>query len=406
MPAAGPILGGMRVVELSAFVAAPLVGSTLAELGAEVIRIEPPGGGIDAARWPVHAGRSLYRAGLDQGKRSVTIDTRGERGQRLVADLIAAAGIFVTNLPDRDWCSYQRLSALRPDLIMASIVGNPDGSTAVDYTVNASVGFPWVTGPEDAGGPVNHVLPAWDLLTGYLMSAGIVAAELHRQQTGEGQLLRVSLADVALSIAGHLGLIAEAQHEPRPRGRYGNYLYGSYSCDFGTSDSRRVIVVALTARQWNSLVDATSIREGVVSIERRLGVNLAHEAARFEARREISALIEPWMASRRYSEVRRIFDEHGVLWGPYQTFKELVAEDPRCGATNPLFGEVEQPDVGRTLVASSPLRFSRSDHVPPAAAPRIGGDTDRVLATWLGLSQAETAALRAQGVVSVKEDVG
>lgn len=95
---------------------------------------------------------------------------------------------------------------------------------------------------------MNHVLPAWDLLTGYLVATGVVAAELHRARTGEGQLLRLSLADVALSIAGHLGLIAEAQLNDVPRGRHGNYLYGSYSRDFATADGRRVIVVALTPR--------------------------------------------------------------------------------------------------------------------------------------------------------------
>src|ERR1700704_4103591 len=205
------ILSGLRVVEISAFVAAPLGGATLAAMGADVIRVDPPGGGVDIGRWPLHEGRSLYWAGLNQGKRSVTIDMKTARGQALVTDLIAHAGTLLTNLPLRDWSSYERLSAKRRDLIMAVITGNADGSTAVDYTVNAASGFPWVTGPVGWDGPVNHVLPAWDALTGYLVAAGIVAAELHRVRTGEGQLVQLSLSDVALSIAGHLGLIAEAQ---------------------------------------------------------------------------------------------------------------------------------------------------------------------------------------------------
>jgi len=101
--AQSPILSGLRIVEMSAFVAAPLGGACLAALGADVIRVDPPGGGIDIARWPLHGGRSLYWSGLNQGKRSVTIDYSTEAGRRQVAKLITApgdgGGIFLSNLP-------------------------------------------------------------------------------------------------------------------------------------------------------------------------------------------------------------------------------------------------------------------------------------------------------------------
>src|ERR1700737_1239357 len=167
-----PILAGLRVVELSAFVAAPLGGATLAALGADVIRVDPPGGGVDIDRWPLHRGRSLYWAGLNQGKRSVTIDTRSGAGQRQVAGIIAApgegGGIVLTNLPVRGWSSYAELSKLRRDLIMVLITGDRDGGTAVDYTVNAAVGFPWLTGPEGHEGPDNHGRPGGGGLGGFL----------------------------------------------------------------------------------------------------------------------------------------------------------------------------------------------------------------------------------------------
>lgn len=399
----GPILSGIRIVELSAFVAAPLGGATLAELGAEVVRVDPPGGGIDVGRWPLHAGKSLYWAGLNQGKRSVTVDMRTERGQELVTDLIAQAGTLLTNLPLRDWSSYERLSSRRPDLIMAVITGNPDGSSAVDYTVNSAVGFPWITGPEEHSGPINHVLPAWDLLTGYLVSAALIAAELHRARTGEGQLIKLSLADVALSIAGHLGLIAEAQLVEEPRGRYGNYLFGSYSRDFETRDGRRIIVVALTPRQWASLVDATGLRDAVATLEARLGVDLREEGARFAARAEISALLEPLIRARTLAEMAETFNKRDVLWGLYQSFKELVEHDERCSTRNPMFAEIMQPGIGRMLGASSPLIFGRSERSRPAPAPAMGGDTTDVLASWLRLSDAEILSLAADRIVSLAE---
>src|SRR5260370_20300749 len=208
------ILAGLRVVERSAFVAAPLGGGTLAAMGADVIRVDPPGGGVDIGGWPLHRGRSLYWAGRNPGKRAVTIDTRYGPGQEKVAKLIAApgegGGIFLTNLPVSGWNSYDELKKLRGDLIVVVITGNRDGSAAVDYTVNAALGFPFITGPEGIEGPVNHVLPAWDAMTGFLAATAILAAERHRRLTGQGQLGELSLSDVGLAGAGHLGLVGEA----------------------------------------------------------------------------------------------------------------------------------------------------------------------------------------------------
>ena len=396
----GGILSGVRVVELSAFVAAPLGGSSLAELGAEVVRVDPPGGGIDADRWPLHAGRSLYWAGLNQGKRSVAINTATEAGREVVSALVAEAGTLVTNLPIRDWNSYETLRRRRSDLVMAVLTGNPDGSPAVDYTVNAAVGFPWVTGPAELDRPVNHVLPAWDALAGWALAAGVLAAELHRARTGRGQLLTLSLMDMALSVASHLGFIAEAQLAAVPRPRLGNDLYGTYSRDFRTSDGRSVIVVALTPRHWVGLVRATGIAAAVAELESSHAVDLRDEGARYQLRDQISGLLEPWIASRTLDDVRAAFDADGVLWGPYQTFQELARSDARCSPENPLLAVVEQPGIGEYLRAGSPLVFSGAERLPPPAAPALGVDTKTVLHEWLGLADADLAELAAAGAIA------
>lgn len=393
------MLNGLRIVEVSAFVAAPLGGAALAELGADVVRVDPPGGGIDARRWPLHDGRSLYWMGLNQGKRSVNIDTRHARGRALVADLIVKAGVCLTNLPPADWMSYATLRERRPDLVMVMITGNPDGSAAVDYTINAAVGLPWVTGPEDWAGPVNHVLPAWDAVAGQMAATAVIAAELNRVRTGAGSFVKISLADVALSTVAHLGFIAEAQLERVPRGRFGNNLYGSFGRDFPTADQRHVIVIALTPRQWRSLVEATGSREQVLALEKECNVDLTDEGKRWELRDEIAAIIGPWMAQRTLADVRREFDRNGVLWGPYQSFKQLLKEDSRATPTNPLFGEVQQPGLGPVLTAASPIYFSGARRVPPAAAPAMGEHTHEVLGSWLSLGRDDLAALAAERVI-------
>src|SRR5690242_795017 len=242
------ILSGLRIIESSAFIAAPYAGMTLAQMGAEVIRVDQIGGGLDYRRWPVtDKGASLYWAGLNKGKKSVCLDFRKPEGRALLGDLITAsgenAGIFLTNLPAPPPLDYDTLRGRRGDLIMASITGSRDGATAVDYTVNAAVGFPLVTGPAKHDGPVNHVLPAWDLLTGANAALAILAAERHRRLTGQGQLLRLALADMAFATVGNLGYIAEVQVNKEDRPRLGNDVYGTFGRDFETADGRRVMVV-------------------------------------------------------------------------------------------------------------------------------------------------------------------
>ncbi|MGH4012124.1 MAG: CoA transferase [Pseudonocardiaceae bacterium] len=399
------ILAGMRVVEGSAFVAAPLGGMTLAQLGADVIRFDPIGGGLDATRWPVTAeGKSLFWAGLNKGKRSIAVDLRSPLGQELLTDLITVpgddAGLFLTNFPAAGWLDFNKLTSRRPDLIMVNIVGNPDGSSAVDYTVNPATGFPWATGPSNLSDPFNHLLPAWDAITGTLAATGLLAAERKRRIEGVGQFVRLALSDVAFAMVGHLGKIAEVQINQHERPKYGNYLYGAFGRDFATKDGKRVMVVGLTARQWHGLVAAVGIADACVQVEKLLGVNLANEGDRFAARHVIGALVEPWINSRTLREVREVFDRHEVCWGPYQTFAELVTTDPRCSPANPMFAAVDQPGIGTYLMPGSPLDFSAMDRVPPAAAPQLGQHTDEILAGVLGLSSAEIGSLHDEGVVA------
>ncbi|MGH3974969.1 MAG: CoA transferase [Pseudonocardiaceae bacterium] len=399
------ILAGMRVVEGSAFVAAPLGGMTLAQLGADVIRFDPIGGGLDATRWPVTAdGKSLFWAGLNKGKRSIAVDLRSVRGKELLTDLITApgdeSGLFLTNFPAAGWLDFNKLTSLRSDLIMVNIVGNPDGSSAVDYTVNPATGFPWATGPSNLSDPFNHLLPAWDAITGTLAATGLLAAERKRRIDGIGQFVRLAVADVAFAMVGHLGKIAEVQINKHERPKYGNYLYGAFGRDFATRDGKRIMVVGLTARQWHSLVAAVGIADACVQVEKLLGVDLEKEGDRFVARQVIGALIEPWVSSRTLSEVRKVFDAHEVCWGPYQSFAELVTTDPRCSPMNPMFAAVDQPGIGTYLMPGSPLDFSVTGRVRPAAAPRLGEHTDEVLAGILGLSAAEIGRLHDGGVVA------
>ncbi len=403
------VLDGLRVVEGSAFVAAPLGGMTLAQLGADVIRFDPIGGGLDFGRWPLGPdGReSLFWAGLNKGKRSIAVDFRAPRGRELLTELITApgegCGLFSTNFPARGWLDYETLKARREDLIMVNLTGRRDGGSEVDYTVNPQTGLPFLTGPEGSDAPVNHVLPAWDLVAGQMIAIGLLAAERYRRLHGEGQLVRLALKDVALAAVGHLGMLAETSLGDEDRPKYGNYLYGAFGRDFETRDGRRVMVVGLTRQQWSALLEATGLGADMDDLGERLGLDLRDEGNRFRARHEIAALLGAWIAERDLDEIGPLFRDKRVSWAPYRTLRETLATDPDCSTENPMFEHVEQPGLGEYLVPGTPFEFGAIRRSPARRAPVLGEHTDEILLDVLGLSPAEVGRLHDDGIVASGE---
>jgi 2-methylfumaryl-CoA isomerase len=402
-----PMLSGLRVIESSAFIAAPLAGLTLAQFGADVIRIDMIGGGIDYARMPrMPGGRSLYWTGLNKGKRSIAIDLRRPEGRELVQALATApgpqAGVLLTNI-GTPWLAHEVLSARRADVISCTIQGNADGSTAVDYTVNCATGYPAVTGGGSIERPVNHVLPAWDIACAYQAAFAVVAAVHRRLLSGQGAELKLALSDMAFTMLSHLGVLAEAELLDQERPSIGNYLYGAFGRDFATADDRRVMVAAISAGQWTSLVKACGMGEAVGALEARLGRDLGDEAVRFEARDELASMFEPWFAARSHAEVASLLDANRVCWGPYRTVRGLMADDARASELNPVFERLDTPGVGRHLGAGTAVRLTGNARHATAPAPLLGTHTEAVLAEVLGLDGGAIGRLHDAGVVAGPE---
>ena len=391
-------LAGVRIVEISSFVAVPLAGMTLAQLGAEVVRVDPIGGAADYHRWPLtEAGDSIYWAGLNKGKRSVAADMRSPHGQALVQRLIVGAGILITNVAGRQWHSYDTLSAQRPDLIHLEVVGRADGSTGVDYTVNAATGFPLVTGPADHREPVNHVLPAWDVSCGLYAALAILTALRRRDTTGQGSSIRLPLDDVALATAANLGFLTEVMVTGAQRPRLGNNLFGQYGQNFTSSDGVSFMIVALTGRHFRDLTDLTGTTKAVAAVAEALGADFTDEGQRYEHRDVLSGLFAAWFRSHTAEQVAAALADSSVLWDRYLSFAE-VAEHPRVTA-NPLFTELDQPRIGTYLAPGLPMSVDGA-HITPRPAPALGDDTAAVLTEHLGLSAAEVTALVESGTVA------
>jgi 2-methylfumaryl-CoA isomerase len=360
---------------------------------------------LDYRRWPVTKDNaSLFWHGLNKAKRSVVIDLAKPEGRELAMALICApgddAGILLTNFPPKGFLSYEALCKHRPDLIQLTITGDRHGGSAVDYTINPRLGLPYLTGPLGQGTEqvVNHVLPAWDLVTGNMAATGLLAAERHRRQTGQGQYVSLALEDAALAVMGHLGFIAEAQLGVE-RAACGNDLFGAFGRDFLTQDGQRLMVVGLTPKQWQGLCSATDLQAQMDALGLRLGRNLRAEGERFAAREEIAALVGEWIGQHTFAQVKRAFNDHHVCWGPYQTVAQLVAKDEACSTANPMFDSIEQAPIGRYLAPGLPLQFSALERQAVVPAPQLGQHTEEVLQTVLGLSAAAVGNLLEKGVV-------
>jgi 2-methylfumaryl-CoA isomerase len=375
-------------------------GMTLAQLGADVIRFDDISGALDGERWPVTKdGTSLYWTSLNKGKRSIAVDVRSPAGQELLRNLITApgpdAGMFITNLPIRRWNSYKKLSADRADLIMISLTGTRDGQSQVDYTVNAAMGFPMVTGPSAHSGPVNNVLPAWDIAAALSISTGLLAAERRRTRTGQGSWLKLSLFDVALAATAAMGYVAEGTINSGDRERIGNYIYGTFGHSFCCADGRHVMLCLFTARHVKALRELLG-SEVLDALEAAEGIDLMDEADRYHAREALTRVVSEWVGARPYAEVAEALNKAGALWGPYASFKEMA----EASRSHPMFTEIHQPGVGIYPVPGSPFNFNELRQMEPKPAPLLGQHTDEILSEVLGLDSGAIGRLHDEKVIA------
>ena len=394
------LLPSLTIVEASSFVASPTAGLYLAQMGAEVIRVDQIGGGPDFNRWPkADNGRSLYWENLNRAKKSVALDLGRAEGRELLAELVQKTGQFITNFPVNGFLAHDTLAQGRADLVTVRIMGMADGGPTLDYTVNSAVGYPDLTGPGPE--PVNHVLPAWDLLTGAYAAFAMLAALHHRDATGQGQEVRVPLSDVAIGTVANLGSLAEVLTFGANRERLGNAVYGAFGRDFVTQDGVRLMIMAITPRQWSGLVAVLGIGNEIAAIEADRGVSFAKdEGVRFEHRDVLFPLVAQKVSGWPYAQLKAALDDVGGCYGPYQTMLD-AARDPELVGNNPIFGTANNPSGAAYPAAGSFATLPGQERQPPAPAPYLGAHSEEILASRLGLGSGAIAKLIDTGIVGV-----
>lgn len=400
------LLKGSSIVEAASFIAAPLCGLTFVQLGADVIRIDPVGGGPDFKRWPLApSGLSYYWEGLNKGKRSIVIDLARPEGREIAVALITRpgsdTGYFVTNYPAKSFLSHEGLSHDRRDLLTVRVTGSSDGRNALDYTVNCAAGYPMMTGSLDTSGPVNHVLPAWDIAAGLTAAVSLLAAAHRRRATGQGQEILVPLSNVAFGVLSALGNVGEVANSGRDRPRYGNALFGTFGRDFITADDHRVMIVAITQRQWTGLVRVLKLETQVAALEKHLCVNfVTDEGKRFIHRDELFKLVQQQVGEWQFASLTEAFDHNAVCWGEYNTVHEAMQKDIRLSIANPMFERVSHPSGEAYIAAGFPGIALGMERMSVRPAPRLGADTDEILTSELGLPANEIARLHDAGLVA------
>lgn len=403
-------LGHIRVLDLSRVLAGPWCSQNLADLGADVIKVERPGSGDDTRAWgPPYAkdadgndtSEAAYYLAANRGKRSITVDIASAEGQQLIRELVRHSDVVLENYKvgqlKRYGLDYESLKAIKPDLVYCSITGfGQNGPYAhragYDFLIQGMGGLMSVTGERDdlpGGGPQKAGVALTDLMTGMYASIAILAALTHRDRTGEGQSIDMALLDVQVAMLANMG--SNYLNSGKAPKRWGNahpniVPYQTFACSDGY-----IIVASGNDGQYQKFVEVGG-RPELASHER-----YATNPLRVQHRDELVPILAEMVASQTRAFWIDRLEEVGVPCGPINNLDD-VYKNPQVLARQ-LVREVPHPTAGTTKLVRSPMNLSRTPTDLAVAPPLLGQHTDEILRDVLGHSDAEIAALRAQGVL-------
>lgn len=394
---AGP-LQGIRVLDLTRVLAGPSASLALADLGAEVIKVEPPGSGDETRTFPpFREGESHYYLAINRGKKSIVVDLKSDEGVALVKDLAAKSDILIENyrpgVMDRLGLGYETLAAINPQLIYCAIsgfgmTGPMRDRPSFDIVLQALSGAMSVNG--DPGGlPTKLGIPLGDLIGGINGPTAILAALHERHQTGRGRLIDISLLDGMMGMLGYLAQLAFFDGEdPQPVGsQHPNLVpYGAFPASDGS-----IIVACLTNSFWSRICEALGMPE-CIEDERFNTIE-----KRRNAREQVNALVSAFTSARSVDELVALFTEFQVPHAPILGITDALNQ-AQAQARN-MVVETEHKTLGKIPIVNRSIKFPGSEQPVPSAPPVLGENTDQVLADILQLSEEQIVALRSKRVV-------
>jgi crotonobetainyl-CoA:carnitine CoA-transferase CaiB-like acyl-CoA transferase len=396
-PWKGP-LAGLRVLDLTRVLAGPLATQFLGDLGAEILKIEPPEKGDETRGFaPFIGGESHYFVGLNRGKRSLVIDLRQPEGADLLRRLVDTADVLIENfrpgVMDRLGLGAAALMARNPRLIYCAVsgfglTGPLRDQPSFDIVTQALTGVMSVNG-ERGGGPVKMALPIGDMSGGIFGAIAILAAVNERHATGRGRLIDVSLYDGTMSLLGYLAQLAFVTGEdPQPMGSAHPSVvpYGSFPASDGA-----IIIACLADRFWPKLCDALGCP--AMGVDPRFATMALRRGRRAEIEPRIAAIT----TTRTVADWQRALDDHDVPNAPVLGVTAALSH-PHATARD-MVVEVEHPTAGLLRLLGRPVKFPGAPQAPLEPSPALGQHTAEVLARELGLTAGEIATLRGRGVI-------
>src|SRR3954462_12305487 len=404
----GP-LSGMRVLDLSRVLAAPWAGQNLADLGAEVIKVERPKVGNDSRAFGPpwvkdSSGRdskdSAYFTSANRGKKSITVDLSKEQGQALVRSLAATSDVLIENYKfgdlERYGLDFAQVHALNPRLVYCSVTGF--GHTGpyrerpgYDFMIQGMGGMMSVTGEPDTapgGGPQRAGVPIADIITGMYASIAICAALVHRANGGSGQHLDLALLDSQIALLAYQNTNYFATGKP-PK-RIGNLHPNIVPYQPFRASDGDVILACGNDNLYRKFCDAAGCPE--LANDPRFATN----GKRVENRMELTRLLSEVFNKRSKREWLELLEAAGVPNGPINDVAQ-VFEEPQVKARGVRI-ELQHRAAGRLPMVTSPMRFSETQIEYHRAPPLLGQHTDEVLRA-LGKSDADLARLRAAKLI-------
>ena len=395
---AGP-LQGIRVLDFTRVLAGPAAALALADLGAEIWKLEPPGTGDETRLFPpFHGNESHYFLAINRGKKSIVVDLKSAEGVALVKDLVAKCDVLIENyrpgVMDRLGLGYATLSAINSRLIYCAISGY--GMTgplrdrpSFDIVLQAMSGALSVNG-EAGRAPTKLGLPLGDLVGGVSGPMGILAALYERSVTGRGRLIDVSLMDGMINMLAYLPQLAFLTgSDPLPQGSEHSNLvpYGIFPALDGS-----IILACLTSGFWKRLCDAIGRPE--LTLDQRFD----SIEKRRDKRRDVNGIISAFTSQYGVKDLVELFSQHEVPHAPILGITEALSQ-PQAVARE-MVVETNHATLGKIPITSRPIKFPGSPQPVPSAPPTLGQHTDEILRTGLGLTQAQIDGLRALKIVA------
>ena len=395
-------LDGVRVLDLSRVFAGPLCGQVLADLGAEVIKVEHPGRGDDTRDWGMRIGKTetTYYNSMNRNKRSITLDLQSPEGLKIVHELLPQCDVVIHNFKtggaEKLGLGYEQLKAIKPDLIYCAVAGyDTSGPEAkrpgYDLVIQGETGLMALNG-EAGTPPLKFGVAVVDLMTGMYAGQAVLAALFQRSRTGRGRLIEMALYDCGLTITGYYGLDAlKLGHDPE---RYGNahpsiVPYGMYE----SADGPLIIAVGNNA-QFDKFCRQVIERPDIVEDPR-----FATHVNRAKHRLELGPMLKELIATLPRDLLLQRLTAAGIPCGKVAGLHEaLTSERTRRGR---LVQNMPHPVEGTTPVFAPPYRLDGQRLPIRNAPPTLGEGTREVLHRLLALSDEQLQALQAQGVLTL-----